>query len=143
MADEYRLTLSLFLKSGLLQYQSNPTAFTFDQEGQAKGPVPGAITVDTFGTDVDLSELTNPGAILLQNLDANNYVEWGIYEDANNLFLPLGELPPGGPPAFFYLSRNAFEDYAGTGTGTTGPLNTLRLKANTASCIVMVSAFER
>lgn len=143
MANEYRLSLSLYLKSGNLEWQSRPSAFTFDQVNSAKGPVPGAITVDTFGVDVDLTELTEPGAILLQNLDATNYVEWGLYEDANGLFLPIGELAPNGPPAFFYLSRNAFEDYAGTGTGTTGPLNRLRLKANTASCVVVVSAFER
>lgn len=143
MSDEYRLNLGLFLKAGNLTYQSNPTAFSYDQEGTPKGPVPGAITIDTFGVDVDLSELDNPGTILMQNLDDTNYVEWGIYEDANGLFLPIGELLPAGPPAFFNFSRNAFVDYAGTGTGTTGPLNSLRLKANGASCIVVISAFER
>jgi hypothetical protein len=58
------------------------------------------------------------------------------------VFYPLIELLPG-ESYVFRLSRNIQEQYAGTGTGTTAPDNRLRIKANGASCVVLVEAFEK
>lgn len=141
MASEARITANLQIIKDTLQYQSKPTAFVADVEGK-KGPTPGAVAITTAGTDIDFSQLTTPGLCRIQNLDDTNYVEYGIWEPTGSIFYPLGELLPG---EFFVLrfSRNLQEQYAGTGTGTTGPTNRLRFKANTASVDVLVEAFEK
>jgi hypothetical protein len=54
----------------------------------------------------------------------------------------LGEVLPG-ESYVIRLSRNLLEQYAGSGTGTTGPENTFRLKANEAAVAALVEAFER
>lgn len=125
----------------LLDYQARPESFAADVTG-TKGPVPGAITCTTAGTDISFSELTTPGLCRIMNLDSNNYVEVGIWEPTGSIFYPLMELLPG-ESYVIRLSRNLQEQYAGTGTGTTAPTNTVRVKANAASCVVLVEAFEK
>lgn len=141
MANEATIRSSLQIRSGHLNYQSQPVAFQADVAG-AKGPVPGAVQVDTIGTDIYFSELDTPGLCRIQNLDTTNYVEWGIYDTVTGRFSPVGELLPG-ETFVFRLSRNFAEQYTGSGTGTTGAENYLRFKANQASCNVLVEAFER
>lgn len=140
MADEAVLRTSLAIRKGNVDYSSKPAGFSADVTGE-KGPTPGAVAVTTYGTDISLSQLTTPGFVRLMNLDATNYVEYGIYYTAGNKFLPLGEIGPG-ESYVLKFSRNLFEDYAGTGTGTSADVNTFRIKANTASCNVLVEAFE-
>jgi hypothetical protein len=70
-----------------------------------KGPSPGAVTVTTSGTDVDLSELTQPGLVVFSNQDATNYVEVGIREPGTSTFYPFLELLPGESYAMRF-SRN-------------------------------------
>lgn len=125
----------------LLDYSSRPAAFNVDVTG-TKGPTPGAFSVDTLGVDCDLSELTTPGLCRIMNQDETNYVEFGIFDPQTNVFYPLGEVGPG-ESYVLKLSRNILEEYSGTGTGTTGPTNTLRFKANTAEVNVLVEAFEK
>ena len=93
------------------------------------------------GTDVDFSELTIPGLCRLMNLDATNFIEFGIWDPEGGVFYPLGEIGPG-KTYTIKLSRNLQEEF-GTGTGTTGAdTNRLRIKADTAACNVLVEAFE-
>jgi hypothetical protein len=141
MANEARVTCSLYVRRGSLFYQSQPSSFQADVS-TTKGPSPGAITVSTDGTDVDLSQLVTPGLCRLMNLDDNNYVQYGIWDPTPGIFYPLGELLPG-EFTVLRLSRNLGEEYTGVGTGTTAPVNSLRIKADTAACVVLVEAFEK
>jgi hypothetical protein len=136
MASEARITTSLQIKKGNLFYQNQPQAFIADMEGD-KGPSPGAITVGTAGTDVDFSELAQPGLCRIMNLDEANFVTFGIWDGE---FHPLGELLPG-ESYVLRISRELGSEF-GVGTGTSGSGNTLRFKADTAACDVLVEAFE-
>jgi hypothetical protein len=130
-----RSSLQILKQSGsltVLDYQSRPSTFTADVAG-TKGPVPGAISVTTAGVDVNLSELTTPGLCRLMNLDAANYVQYGVWDGVT--FHDLGELLPG-ETFVIRLSRNI-----GLGTGTV--YENLRLRANSATCICVVEAFEK
>lgn len=140
MANEAQIRASLLIQKGNLRYQSQPTAFSADIT-TGKGPVPGAIAVATTGTNVDLSELEQPGFVRLMNLDETNYVEWGVWDTERSVFFQVGELKPG-EIALFRLSRNFGEEFAGPGTGTTAATNLLRLMANIAACVVLVEAFD-
>jgi hypothetical protein len=131
MADEASIRSSLQISKGNLEYQSKPTQFNVDVSG-TDGPTPGAVSIATAGTDIDLSELTTPGLCRLMNLDATNYVEYGIWDGTT--FHELGEIGPG-ETYVLKLSRNI-----GDGVGT--DYENLRLKANTAACVVIVEAFE-
>lgn len=144
MANEATIRSSLQIFKGTdpiqLQYLSRPDSFTATVTG-AKGPVPGAIQATIAGVDVDFSELTQPGLCRIVNLDATNFVTWGIWDPEIAKFFPLGEILPGE----FYVIRlsRLLSAELGTGAGTTGPnTNKLRLKADTASVNVSVEAFE-
>ncbi len=140
MADEAEIRTSLQIKTTNLEFRSHPASFTTDVVGEV-GPTPGAFAVTVAGIDVDLDELTVPGLCRIANLDATNYVDVGIWDPETGVFYPLMELRPG-EYWVFRLSRNLFGEY-GTGAGTSGPnTNTLRIKANTDSCTVVVEAFE-
>lgn len=141
MANEATVTSNLRIVAGNINYQSQPTSFRATVTGR-KGPTPGAIAVSTAGTDVDLSELTTPGLCRIQNLDTTNYVQVGIWEPDTSKYYPIMELLAG-ESYVFRLSRDVGEQYAGTGTGTDTPNNTLRLKAFGAACNVVVEAFEK
>jgi hypothetical protein len=138
MANEAVIQTSLNIKAGNISYQCLPITFRATVTGR-KGPSPGAVAVAVAGTSIDFGELTTPALCRLQNLDATNFVEYGIWDGIQ--FFPLGELLPG-ESYVIRLSRNLQEEY-GTGTGTTGAAaNRLRLKANTAAVNVLVEAFE-
>lgn len=142
MASEATIRTSLQIRKGNLTYQSQPTAFIADVAG-TKGPVPGAISVSVPGIDVDLSELTTPGLCRIQNLDSTNYVTYGKYDTDSNRFHPLGEILPG-ETYVLRLSRYLNDEFIGTGTGTPAGSNSrLHLKADTASCNVLIEAFEK
>jgi len=142
MADEAAIRVSLAIRKGEIDYSSRPTMFQADVAG-AKGPVPGAVLCSTAGTNIDLSELTTPGLCRIQNLDSANYVTVGPYDPETATFYPMLELLAG--ETFpFRLSRDLGWQYGtAAGTGTTGAeTQTLRIKAHTAACNVLVEAFE-
>lgn len=140
MTNEANITASLRITSGTLQYTSEPGTYTADVAG-VKGPTPGALTATVAGIDVDLSELTIPGFCVLQNLDEINYVTWGIKDPDTLVFYPLGELLPG-EVNLIRLARDIGQE-EGTG-GDAGPQsNTLHFLADTDSCNIVVSAFEK
>lgn len=140
MANEATVQTRLRIKNGNLDYQSQPGSFTADVAG-AKGPTPGAITVSTDGTDIDLGELDTPGLCRVLNLDDTNFVEFGRWDNTTEVFYPLIKVLPG-EGYVFRLSSMIEEEYAGTGTGTTANVSTFRAKADTAACNVLVEAFE-
>lgn len=140
MTDEARLNLSLQITKDNLQYRSHPTAFNADVTG-AKGPTPGAMAATTAGTDVDLSELTSYGWCRIYNLDSTNFVTVGIRDGGE--FYPLADVYPG-EFTVIQLSQFLGDSFdTGTGTATVDTGNALCIKANTASCDVVVEAFER
>ncbi len=141
MASEARLQINLNIRQGNLNYQSNPTAFTADVS-TAKAPTPGRVLAAVLGTDVDLSQITLPGLIWLMNLDATNYVEWGIWDESTNVFYTMGELLPG-EFFTFRLSRHMLVSYQGSSTVAGADWVKLRLKANTAACECWVDIFEK
>lgn len=145
MASEIQFRASLQIRVGQQDYRSSPTSFTDDVSSAADagiGPTPGRITVSTMGTDVDLSELTTPGYVWMHNTDSDNACDWGIYDPEQDRFYPVGRLGPGQFCQFFLSPLFGQEYYPATGTGTTGPTNTLRLRAQTASVVMRVDAFE-
>lgn len=142
MASEIQVRMSLLIRKGNLQFQSQPTQFIANMDGDPKGPSPGAITVPITNKLVYFEHLTTPGVCVLRNVDATNYVEYGVFDPQTNVFYPLGEILPG-ESYILRLSRNFGEQYSGSGTGTTTPENYFCLKANGGSCIVQVEAFEK
>ena len=139
VADEVqvRSSLQILKKTGeftLIDYRSQPTVFKTDITG-VKGPLPGAVAVSTAGIEIDLSQLTVPGFCRLMNQDGTNYVTYGILDADGNTFHALGELGPGES----YVLKLARDIGLGTGTG----YESLFIKADTASCNVLVEAFER
>lgn len=141
MADEAQIRVSMSIRAGNIDHQTRPTAFTVDVDGRF-GPAPGtiAIAVADTGQEIDLSMFTTPGLCAIQNLDAVNYVEVGIYEPATSTFYPLLEIGPG-EIYIMKLTRNLLEEYVGT--GTSAPTNQLRARATGGTCNVTFSIFER
>lgn len=130
MSSEARVTVSLSVRKGNLDYRSAPTSFTADVS-TARGPAPGAVEATGAGVNVAFTGLTNPGLVLLQNLDDTNPVEWGAYDGAT--FHPVGKLLPGELAVF------RFSDSLSVGTGSA---NTFRLVALSGTAFVRVDAFE-
>jgi hypothetical protein len=125
---------------GLRDWTGQPTAFEDTMVGK-KGPAPGAFSVSTAGTDVDLTQFNTPGWCRIRNLDPTNKVHVGVFDPETVKFYPIMVIPPL-TWVDFKLSDELKQEY-GTGTGTTGAgTNRLRLQASAASCNVDVSIFE-
>jgi len=144
MANEATINSYLQIKKGNLDYSSRPTSFKATVTTEA-GPSPGQVTVTQAGVNIDLTEITVPGGFCrIQNIDSvtssTNYLEVGIWDGSS--FYPLMELLQG-ESYVFRLARNLGEEF-GVGTGTTGAgINTLRLKAFSASMSAVVEAFNK
>jgi hypothetical protein len=123
MADEINVQGSLQVNNSNLVWRSSPSGFLVDQT-TAAGPSPGYVLATTAGVTVDLSALTTPALVMIQNLDGTNFVEFGPY--SGGTFYELGELLAG-EHYVLRLSRN---------------MAALRLKANTANCGCIVECFD-
>ena len=157
MAQEAQVRATLNIRSGALNYTSNPTAYTANLPNgvnPAKGPTPGAITVTNVGVNVSLAQLVQPGLCFIQNLsteinngatDKTGVVEYGIWDPSVARFHPLGELLPG-EFHVIRLSRHLTQEYGtGPGTGTVPGVHTnaLRIRSMTPVAeLVRVDAFE-
>jgi hypothetical protein len=142
MANEMTLRIGLTVRSGNLDYRSNPTSFKQDLDTIA-GPTPGGFSVPVGGIAVPMTNLTAPGVILIQNLDDTNYVEWGIHDGA--LFHPVGVVRAG-KASLFELSPNLGQEPSvptGTASGTNTVVNTFWVRAHTAACEVTMDIFEQ
>jgi len=138
MANEVTVRNALIIRNDNLNYSSNPTTFRANMSG-SKGAAPGAFSAGVDGTDVDLSQFSRPGFCWIQNLDDTNYVEVGIHDGST--FYPLMEVQPG-EFYIFRISRNIGVEETIPGTGTSGVVGHLCIRANTAACNVRVDAFE-
>ena len=142
MANEATVNSGFSITKSNLKHRSYPTQFQATVSG-SKGPTPGAFTASLLGTQVDLSELENPGLCRISNLDSDNFVEWGVYD--GNEFYPLGEILPGEFYVFRlsrFLGRSIGSSDPGTGTFDLGTYRFM-IKATVAPCNVSVEAFER
>lgn len=140
MAGELRLGISVQLIKGNTRYTPQFPQYAIDITTEG-GQTPGQLNVPTTGIDVNLSVLVSPYFCVMRNLDASNYVEVGVHD--GSLFHPLQELPPGGKPVPFFLSRNLGVEEDVPGTGTSAVVNTLMLRAVGGTCKVIVEAFNR
>lgn len=140
MSDEAQVRSSLQIRNSTstFLYQSQPTFFNADVS-VINGPTPGMLTVPIDGIAVDLSQLTTPGLCRIQNTDITNFVTVGVYDGAS--FYPLLDLLPG-ETYVIRLSRYLNQEFVGTGTGTSSDANQLMIFADTASCNVLVEAFD-
>lgn len=139
--SDAQIRCSLQINKSNLQYRSYPTDFSASLTG-SNGPTPGAITISTTGTNIDLSELTTPGLCVFKNIDDTHFITIGPYDPESNLWYPMIEILAG-EIYVVRLSRNLGNEYA-TGTGTVGPsTNTFRAVADTAASVLVVDAFEK
>ena len=108
------------VSDGATLLDHNPGAKTYTPTALG-GPTPGYKTIGTSEESEAFGELTTEGWIVMQNLDATNYVQWGFSTGVYGGRMEAGE--------------------------TAGPFRvepglTLYLKANTAACKVLVQALE-
>lgn len=118
MANEIRLTQSIQVVNGNLS-DTFSVVKTADQAAVG-GPTPGYVTVGTTEEEFALGELSAKGFVMMQNLDATNYVQWGFSTGVYGGRMKAGEAA--GP---FRLDATS-----------------LFLKANTAACKVLIKAYE-
>lgn len=130
MANEITVNASIKVLNGSLSFNSAPTSYRATQTTK-KGPSPGSVTVTTSGVTVSLAALTTPGIAHFINLDATNYVRYGLY--IASTFYPFGKLKPG-ESAVLRLSDDILT--ANTAAAV------LRFVANTATCIVQVNVMD-
>lgn len=120
MANEITLNQRLQLSNGLLVDDNNPGRIQITQT--TKTLFKAVVTIGTTEETVTYAELTTPGVCYLRNLDTTNYVQWGV---ATTVY--TGRLKPSGIPACLNLDNSA---------------TTLYLKANTASCRVLIVVYD-
>lgn len=140
MANEITVTSTLSVKKGNLSFTDTNGLFRATMNGSVGG-APGLVLVPTDGVSIDLSALDTPGVCKMTNLDATNYVEYGIRDPDSGLFYPLGEIQAG-ESYIIRLSRNLKDQFTGTGTALGVQDNTLFFKAFGAECAVVIVAFE-
>lgn len=130
MANEFTITSKLKLVNSNLNF--NPASSTFQPDQTTANVSLQTISATTTGVTVSLATLTTPGIIQIQNVDTTNYVSIGLY--ISSTFYPLAELLPG-ETWIFRLARDILTANAGAAV--------LRLKANTATCSVLLQAFDK
>jgi hypothetical protein len=142
MANEAQINVSLNINKGSKVYRSQPNAFTANVSGNG-GPSPGTFTATTGGTIVNLTNLTVPGLYRIQNLDANNWIEYGIYDRNADVFYPLNQcLAAETFIARFSPNLGTNEPDPDTGTGAFTGSTAFMVRANGAPCEVLVEAFD-
>ena len=119
MADEITINAQLKVVNGNLKFEHSSGFIQFDQAA-AGGPTPGYVTIGTSEESIAFGELSTLGWIIMQNLDATNYVRWGFATTAYGGRLEPGEF------ALFRLN----------------PATTIYLIANVAACKCVVYALE-
>lgn len=138
MASEIQVRTQVTIRKGNVDYRSNPARSVETMVGEG-GPTPGAILVSIAGVDINLSQLTTPGRVWVQNQDDTNYVTIGVHD--GTLFHPFLEVLPGNHESFRF-SRDIGQEHDVPGTGSTGNVNTMHIVANSAPCWVTIDAFE-
>lgn len=119
MADEITVSSRLRVRNGNLDFTYDTGNIVLDQSA-AGGPTPGYVTIGTSEESIAFGELGTLGWLIMRNLDATNYIEWGFATTVYGGRLEAGE------SAHFRLN----------------PSTTLYLKADTAACKALVYAIE-
>jgi hypothetical protein len=125
MAEEIQVTAAIQVKKGSFNFAKiggTPVKITLVGDG---GGQPGIVTIPTSNTALTFTGISAPGWIRLQNLDEDNYVEWGAL--ITGTLYKLGKLMPG-EPALFRLHPSVAATFG--------------LIANTAACKVQANIFE-
>lgn len=121
MANELKISINTRLENGTFLDIFQTGMIEIDQAAVgAHRPVVDVGTSEEVITDGDVGTL---GWLIMRNLDATNYVEWG--PESSGSMVPIGKMEPG-EPALFRLK----------------PGITLRAQANTAACKVDVRIYE-
>lgn len=118
MADEIRVKVQLSVTNGFCD-ESDNINYTVDQAAVG-GPTPGYVTIGTSEEEVAFAELSTKGWVLIRNLDATNFVQWGFATTVYGGKLLAGETA--GP---FRLNATS-----------------LFLKADTAACKVLIKGYQ-
>lgn len=156
MSNEARVQSALSIRKTdpnglvLIDYASRPSGFLADVAG-AKGPVPGALTIQRNFTIISLSQLNSPGFCRFANLGLysgaaatgdTGLIEVGFYDANSPEFYPFLEIYPG--ESFVVRLSRFLNREITTGTGTTPHGNSvLAAKATGAPTILLAEAFER
>lgn len=86
MANEIRLTQSIVYENGKLKRQYTPGTLNIPQA--TKGVFNVAVTATTAEADLTISGISNPGLMVLQNLESSTTgkaLNWGIKSSTNGL----------------------------------------------------------
>lgn len=119
MANEISLDLRFTLSNGNSQYQYVPGTKRIDQAAIG-GPTPGFVNIGTTEESVAFAELGTEGTVIIENLDATNYVQVGFSTGVYGMRIKASGV------AMFQME----------------PSVTLYLKANTAACKMNILGFE-
>lgn len=122
MANEIKITQHVQVENAGADVNYKPSTFQLTQTG--KGVYQATISAATSEAALSFSGITTAGFVLLRNLDSTNFVEWG--PESGGAMIKVGKLKASDPPALFRLA------------GST----TLRVKADTAACKLLVMVIE-
>lgn len=94
MADRIRYNLNVQIESGLFKKDINAQGreVTLDGQGAAGGIV--SATTGGAGVALDVGDVTTLGWLYMRNLDATNFVTWGVDNGAGAL-VTVGRMDPG------------------------------------------------
>lgn len=118
MANEISVTTGLKVANGDLKVTVSTETKKFTQT-TARGGGPGTVDIGTSEETISFGDIA-PGFVQMKNLDATNYVDWGLTTGQLGLRLPAG----GGTA----------QVYVGSGS--------LILQADTAACKVQIIALN-
>ena len=122
MANEITALAKFTLDNGSLKYTSNPGSIQIDQATARM--FASVVTVGTTEEVVAFGDVSAPRVCVMQNLDATNHCEWG--PTSSGAMVVAGRLRPASVASQFEID----------------PGITLRMKADTASCDVLVIVTE-
>ena len=122
MANEITALAKFTLDNGSLKYTSNPGSIQIDQTTARM--FASVVTVGTTEEVVAFGDVAAPRVCVMQNLDATNYCEWGPTD--SGAMVVAGRLRPSSIASQFEID----------------PGITLRMKANTSACDVLVIVTE-
>lgn len=119
MANEITVGAFIQVRNGNMSDRFQPGNKAIDQAAVG-GPTPGYVTIGTTEEEVAFGELSTKGWVMMQNLDATNYVQWGFSAGVYGGRMRAGE--------------------------TAGPFRmdatSIFLRANTAACKVLIKGYE-
>lgn len=114
MANQVALTISATI-SGVYSDSFNPGNQTISLS--AVGQASGIQSIGTSEENLSVGDVATPGWLFMQNLDATNYVQWGMSDSGT--MKTVGRMKPG-EPAVLRVDAGA----------------TVRMKANSGPCNV-------